>query len=66
MVKRSFLWAILFAFIFCASGCVTVYTDGCCPNNSAKQKAGKSGGNAGDKIINAVKETDDWVKRNIW
>jgi hypothetical protein len=65
MVKRPCLWAILFAFIFCASGCVTVYTDGCCPNNAAKSGVSKGGGK-GDKILEAVKETDDWVKRNIW
>ncbi len=64
MLKKSFLGAILFAFIFLASGCVTVYTDGCCPDKAARpapQKAGKT-----EKFSEMVKNADDWVKTNIW
>lgn len=64
MLKKSFLWAILFAFIFLGSGCVTVYTDGCCPDKAAKpasQNAGKM-----EKFSETVKNADDWVRTNIW
>jgi hypothetical protein len=64
MLKRSFLWAILFAFMLLASGCVTVYTDGCCPGSASKQGAKQAG--KGEKFTNVVKGADDWVKNNIW
>lgn len=64
MVKRSFLWAILFAFVFLASGCVTVYTDGCCPDKTPR--SGSVQGGKMEKFNEVVKGADDWVKKNVW
>jgi hypothetical protein len=64
MVKKSFLLVILFAFISLAAGCVTVYTDGCCPDKSAGQGSVKS--SPGNKFCETVKNADDWVRTNIW
>ena len=63
MVKKSFLLVILFVFMFLASGCVTVYTDGCCPDKQPGRKTGKVKTEEGPGII---KQADDWVKQNIW
>jgi len=64
MVRKSFLLVLLFAFICVASGCVTVYTDGCCPDKPAGQGSKKV--NKGEKFTQAVKDADDWVKTNLW
>jgi hypothetical protein len=64
MVKKSFLLVILFAFIFLVGGCVTVYTDGCCPNKPASQLSKKI--NKGEKFSEKVKDADNWVKTNLW
>jgi len=64
MIRKAFLLVILFAFIFLASGCVTVYTDGCCPDKPASQCPHQT--NKMEKIKKAVKDTDDWVRTNMW
>jgi len=63
MVKKSFLLVILFAFVFLASGCVTisaenVYVDGKSPQCTKKA--------ANEGLGGMVKKADDWVKENIW
>ena len=67
MVKKSFLLVILFAFIFLASGCVTicaekVYVDGKSPQCIKKSTPGETKGSPGGM----VQKTDDWVKENLW
>ncbi|HNW38866.1 MAG TPA: hypothetical protein PL125_03195 [Candidatus Omnitrophota bacterium] len=63
MIKRAFLLVTLFAFVFLASGCVTVYTDGCCPD---KKAAPKKASKAENEEPNIVKKADNWVKDNLW
>jgi len=64
MVRKSFLLVILFAFVSLSSGCVTVYSDGCCsgkpcaPKTTAKVTTEKGPG--------LVKQADNWVKENLW
>ena len=64
MVKKSFLLVMLFAFMFLASGCVTVYTDGCCPDKQSGQCNKKDA--KAEKEPNILKKADNWVKENIW
>jgi hypothetical protein len=66
MVKKSFLLVMLFAFVFLASGCVTVYTDGCCPDRQSARCSKKSTKGATETGPNMVKKADDWVKKNLW
>ena len=67
MVKKSFLLAILFTFVFLASGCVTIsaeniYVDGKSPQCTKKAAKGETKEGLGGM----VKKADDWVKENIW
>jgi hypothetical protein len=64
MVKKSFLLVILFAFVFLASGCITVYTDGCCSNKQSDLK--KTSQVETEEGPGIVKKADDWVKANLW
>ena len=66
MVKKSFLLVMLFVFMFLASGCVTVYTDGCCSGKQPAQCTKKIAKAETEKKPNIVKQADDWVKENLW
>jgi hypothetical protein len=66
MVKKSFLLVMLFIFMFLTSGCVTVYTDGCCPDKQSTQCTKKSAKTAAEKEPSIIKKADDWVKENLW
>jgi hypothetical protein len=64
MGKKSFLLALLFVFIFLASGCVSitaekVYVDG-------KPAGAKPAKASGEEDPGIIKKTDDWVKKNLW
>ena len=63
MVKKSFLVATLFVFMFLASGCITIYTDGSSPNKQSQciKKTVKA-----DNEPNIIEKADDWVKENLW
>jgi len=60
MGKKLFLLVMLFAFTFLASGCITVYTDGCCPKRPPGAKE------AFKKGVEAVEKVDNWVEDNLW
>lgn len=62
MARTSFLLVVLGVFVFLSSGCVTVYSDGCCPDKQVKKTAQVSA----EKKPNMIKQADDWVKENLW
>lgn len=66
MMKKFFLLSVLFVFIFLVSGCITVNTDGCCPdkkNNPCTKKIVKADSR---EDSSPIKKADDWVKKNLW
>ncbi|MDO8489466.1 MAG: hypothetical protein Q7S42_05090 [Candidatus Omnitrophota bacterium] len=66
MVKKSFIVVMLFVFMFLASGCITVYTDGCCAGKQSGQCAKKSTKVETEEGPGIVKKADDWVKEKLW
>ncbi|MDP3042035.1 MAG: hypothetical protein Q8N62_04835 [Candidatus Omnitrophota bacterium] len=70
MVKKSFLLAMLFVFMFLASGCLTVNVDGCCPdkqpNQCIKKETKKETKKESKEGPGIVKKADDWVRENLW
>jgi hypothetical protein len=66
MVKKSFLLVLLFAFMFLASGCITIYTDGCSSDKRSAQCVKRTDKGEAGKEPNMVKKADDWVKDNLW
>ena len=64
MVKKPFLLALLFVFMFLASGCLTINTDGCCPNKNlvkCPKKVVKT-----ENEPNIIEKADNWVKDKLW
>ena len=66
MVKKSFLLVMLFVFMFLASGCITIYTDGCSSDKRSSQCIKKADKTEPVKGPNMIKQADDWVKENLW
>jgi hypothetical protein len=62
MVRKAFLAVMLFAFVSLASGCVSVYTDGCCGKQPAPKKTVK----LMDKEPGILEKADSWVEKNLW
>ena len=66
MVKKSFLLVMLSAFMFLASGCVTVNTGRCHSEGSLSQCSKKATDSEDVQEPNMIKRADDWVKENLW
>jgi hypothetical protein len=76
MVKKAFLLVFIFVFLFLASGCVTVNTDGCCSNKQPaappcteriiQVRPEKSPKVKAEKGPNILDQADNWVKENLW
>ncbi|MBU4251733.1 MAG: hypothetical protein KKC39_05420 [Candidatus Omnitrophica bacterium] len=70
MVKKYFLLAILFVFMFLASGCLTVNVDGRCSDKQPEQCTKKEVKVETRKEVKEgpgiVKKADNWVRENLW
>jgi len=66
MVKKFFLLAILFVFIFLASGCCTVVrsTTGAVGGFAMGTIEGSKEGFKED--LGLIEKADNWVKENLW
>ena len=66
MVRKSILLVMLLAFTFLVSGCITVYTDGCCPDKQSGQCMKKAAKGETEKGPNIIDKADNWVKEKLW
>lgn len=66
MVKKSFLLVLLPAFIFLASGCVSICAEKVYVDGSSSQCIRKTAKGGTEKEPNIVKQVDNWVKEKLW
>jgi hypothetical protein len=66
MVKKSFLLVMLCAFVFLASGCITIYTDKACDGTKSAQCPKKAAKAEVEEGPNIVQKADNWMKDNLW
>jgi hypothetical protein len=66
MVRKSLLLVMLLAFVFLASGCVTIYTEKACVDCKSDQCMKKTAKPKTEEGPGIVKKADNWVKDNLW
>jgi hypothetical protein len=66
MVKKSFLLVALLAFVFLASGCVTVCAEKACVESKPEKCEKKPAKVKTEEGPGIVEKADNWVKENIW
>ena len=65
MVKKSFLWVVLLAFVFLASGCTLAKVTTCSAGGFI-QGAREGAKQGAQEDCNSVQKADTWVKDNLW